>query len=103
MSRPELFIYWRCDRATEAEALKAAAQMQTALRAQHPGLQARLYRRTETTAEYSTLMETYAVAGAAFDPAVVAAIDAAAATALGRWCQGQRHVERFETVSVDPD
>lgn len=102
MSPQELFIYWRCDPAHDAEAVTAAARMQSTLRTQHPGLQTRLYRRSEAGVGHSTLMESYAAPAVGITPATVAAIDAAAA-ALNRWCQGRRHLEWFEPVSTDPD
>lgn len=102
MRRQELFIYWRCDPADEAGALKAAAQMQSTLLAHHPGLQARLYRRRGDAASDGTVMESYAVNAECFDPALMAVIDAMALTALTRWCRGPRHAEWFEYVPADP-
>ncbi|MDQ2780140.1 MAG: DUF4936 family protein [Pseudomonadota bacterium] len=103
MSRQKLFIYWRCDPADEAEALRAAAQMQGTLRLQHPGLQTRLYRRTGDTAGDGTVMERYAMDATDVDAALWAAIEAAAVSALSAWCRGPRHVEAFEVVEPSAD
>ncbi len=100
MSRHELFIYWRCDRADAAAALAATAQMQAALLAQHAVLRARLYQRVEADVAQVTVMESYSAA-AGIDASLQAAVEAAAVKALARWQQGQRHLERFEELPSD--
>jgi hypothetical protein len=96
----ELFVYWKLD-ATQAEGAAAAvAAMQVELLQSHPGLQARVYRRSDTRGETATLMETYAGPDAAgVGPAWQAAIEAAAARHLQVWCAGPRHVEAFDRLS----
>jgi hypothetical protein len=93
----ELFVYWRATLADARRAETAAAQLQAALRERHPGLVARLYRRTDSEADIATLMETY-THPAGIDQALQAAIDDAAGRALGTWCIGTRHVEVFEAI-----
>jgi hypothetical protein len=93
----ELFIYWHLASAGDAaEVLAAAQQLQQQLRLRLPGLQARLYRRSDAAAGAFTVMETYALRGG-LGPAQQALIVQAGDEALTRWCAGgQRHVEGFE-------
>ena len=93
----ELFIYWKLGEAQSAAAIRATAEMQVLLRAQHPGLQARLYRRADVKAGVMTLMEVYGHA-AGVDAGLQAAIERAAAQALHVWQDAPRHVEVFETL-----
>lgn len=93
----ELFIYWHLAQPQQAdEALGEARRLQQRLCACVPGLQARLYRRSDEAAGKVTVMETYALpAGLGPDQQVL--IEQAGDAALARWCSGQRrHVERFE-------
>jgi hypothetical protein len=59
----ELFIYYRIPVAKADEALVAVHAFQARLRARHPGLVARLLRRSESEDSLQTWMEIYA-----FDP-----------------------------------
>ncbi len=101
----ERFVWWRLQPGADAEAaLRAAAAVQRALRAQWPGLHARLYRREpEAVGRGATVMETYAwspgpaadpLGAARFELAFDAALDAAG-QALAPWCDGGRHAEVF--------
>ncbi len=93
----ELFIYWRAARADAPRAEAGAAQVQAALREEHPGLVARLYRRANSHDGTVTLMETYAHP-AGVGQSLQAAIAAAAANDLAAWCLGERHLEVFDVV-----
>jgi hypothetical protein len=96
----ELFVYWKLEAVRAEAAAAATAAMQAELLQAHPELQARVYRRTDTRGEVATLMETYACIGAAgVQPALQAAIEAAAARHLSPWCAGPRHVEAFDRLS----
>ncbi len=94
----ELFVYYRV-RVADTAAVQAAAQaMQAQLRAQHPGLIARLMRRADVPATNETWMETYAVDPAHAADGVNAALEAAidrAAIALQPLLAGPRHTEVF--------
>jgi hypothetical protein len=94
----ELFVYWKLQPDALGPALQAAAAMQAALRLRHPGLQARLMRRADDTGPLATLMETYAQPPAGLSAELQRDIASTAATQLGAWCQGQRHVELFELL-----
>jgi hypothetical protein len=59
----ELFIYYRIPVAKADEALAAVHTFQARLRVRHPGLMARLLRRSESEDSLQTWMEIYA-----FDP-----------------------------------
>lgn len=99
--RRELFVYWRVASAMAGEAHAAATALQSALRAAHPGLQARLLRRGDgPVAGAETWMETYALPSSpgGVDAALQAAIEAAAAAALAVFIDGARHVEAFEVA-----
>ena len=100
-ARRELFVYWRAA-AAAGDVRAAATALQTALRAAHPGLQARLLRRGDAAAGgVDTWMEIYAlpVSPGGIDAALQMAIDGAAAAALAGLIDGARHVEAFEVVS----
>ena len=96
----ELFVYWKVAAGAAAQAAAATADFQQSLRAQHPGLQARLLQRAEGNGLTATLMETYALPPAGVDRALQTAIEAAAVPALADWCQGRRHVEVFDAVDA---
>lgn len=95
----ELYIYFRAS-ANHAEAVQAAVTaMQSRLRAEFPGLQARLLRRTGASAGHDTWMETYAMAPTAGAVVVDDALGATLAQRAAAWCdllEGPRHVEVFE-------
>ena len=99
-ARRELFVYWRTA-AVADDVRTVAAALQAALRAAHPGLQARLLRRGDAAAGgVDTWMETYALPASSggVDTDMQAAIDGAAAAALAGLIDGARHVEAFEVV-----
>jgi len=98
----ELFVWYRVrrDRAEEARALVAA--LQRSLRAEWPGLEARLLVRDD--GETPTWMEIYSrpARSAAKDGGVDAAIEAAIAAAALRLegvIDGPRHVEAFAAIA----
>jgi len=96
----ELFVYWKLDAGRAEGAAAAVAAMQAELMRAHPGLQSRVYRRSDTRGDIATLMETYANADeAGVGAAWQAAIEAAAARHLADWCAGPRHVEAFERLT----
>ncbi|MBY0468564.1 MAG: DUF4936 family protein [Burkholderiaceae bacterium] len=101
----ELYVYYRV--ATHhADALRlAVSAMHDRLRQAHPGLQARLLRRTEALAGEDTWMETYAVPASIGVPVVAGAEgvgDALCArieheaSAWQHLRAGPRHTEVFE-------
>ena len=109
MSR-ELFIYWRVAPHALAEAVSAIQAWQAGLRVRHPGLQTRLYRRSDTAESDATVMETYALQGAeqidgalpladGIDDALHRAIVEQGAGVAAPWCLGTRHVEVFEPLA----
>ncbi|MBX3635926.1 MAG: DUF4936 family protein [Rubrivivax sp.] len=103
MSGAELFIYWHCAAARESDAVAAFSACQAALQVQHPGLRARLLRRTEDRTGRVTLMEIYVRPGG-LDEATRASLLAATAAALAGLADGPRHVEVFRPVGDDgPD
>lgn len=87
----ELFIYWHVEPAAGASALAQALAFQHALRAEHSGLEARLYRRDDPARRRITVMETYAA-----DGGLPASLQAAVLAPA--WCPGTRHLEVFEAV-----
>lgn len=99
----ELYVYYRV--ATQhADALTLAVRaMQDRLRRVHPGLQARLLRRTDNIAGEDTWMETYAApsSSGASDAAVGVSDELCArieheAAAWQHLRTGRRHTEVFE-------
>ena len=94
----ELFVYYRL-RADEAEAaLVLVRGAQAQLIAQHPGLRARLLRRTESAEGSQTWMEVYAIDTKCGFPGGDAELQAAvetAAVALLPLLDGPRHAEVF--------
>ncbi len=98
----ELFIYYRIRPGMSGSALAAVASMQDELRAAHPGLEARLLRRTDAVSGRETWMETYAAraaGGAGVDAASRAAI-ASRSAALADFIDGPRRTEPFEVVEL---
>jgi hypothetical protein len=90
----ELFVYYRIDPA-RADALQSAAvAMQDALRAQHPGLAARLLRRPGLREGLQTWMEVYTLP-AGVDAARLAIAIERDARVLAPLLIGERHVEHF--------
>ena len=103
MSR-SLYVYYRVTQAELARAVAAVQVMQTGLCARHPGLQAQVLRRVETAAAavaeagadaVVTLMEVYSAPQGVSD-ALLAEIEAAAASQGTEVRMGARHLERFE-------
>ena len=90
--KPELFIYWRTRAGAAEQAEAAVARWQASLRAAAPGLEARLYRRTDDAGSAATLMETYAGFDAALERRLRDEGDALSVP----WREGVRHVEAFE-------
>ena len=96
----ELFVYYRAQVADAAAVQTIAEAVQTALRARHPWLIARLLRRPDPRDGCHTWMETYAadpaLAPAGIDPSLQDAIDRAAAD-LQPLLASPRHTEVFVT------
>jgi hypothetical protein len=98
--RRELYVYYRVTAAAWQAALAAVRHHQQRLRAEHPGLAARVLRRAEEQADAITLMEVYRFdndASACICDALQAHIEGAA-TALAPWLIGTRHTERFDAL-----
>jgi hypothetical protein len=89
-----LFVYWRIDPARLDDTLAAVRVAQAALCAGWPGLQARLWQRSDPGVP-ATVMETYA-APEGIDAPAQARIDAAVAACV----PATRHVEAFEPADV---
>lgn len=103
MSR-SLYVYYRVTQAELARAVAAVQAMQAGLCARHPGLQAQVLRRVEAAAAavaeagadaVVTLMEVYSAPQGVSD-ALLAEIEAAAASQWTEARMGARHLERFE-------
>jgi hypothetical protein len=92
----ELFIYYRIEAAGASSALAAVHAFQQRLRQRHPGLAARILRRTdEELSDPQTWMETYsfdAPGGVTLE--LQAQIEAEAAS-LSPFLAGPRHTEAF--------
>ena len=84
-----LFVYWRIDATDLPATLVAVHAAQAQLASAWPGLQARLWQRSDPGVP-ATVMETYAAPGG-IDAAAQARIDAAVAGHV----PAQRHVEAF--------
>jgi len=101
LGKRQVFVYWRVALADTPPAMQAMRDLQRRLQDSHPGLRARLYVRSETSADDTTLMETYSVdAGAdvqGLDAVLQRHIDDAGAALLRPWLRGARHVEVFES------
>lgn len=103
MSR-ELYIYWRVRPGAEAQAVAAAAAMQSQLRLQFPHLTTRLLQRSDGS-QAPTLMEIYRHAPAGIDQVLEEAI-AAAAQRIAEYIApnegraGQRHLEVFMAIDT---
>jgi len=97
----QLFIYYRIAVADAAAAFAALQPVQQALCESHPGLQARLLRRTDVSSDgMCTLMETYRfdLPAQGVSERLQADIDAAAEAVLRPWLQGARHCEVFVEI-----
>jgi hypothetical protein len=91
----ELFIYYRIEAAGASTALATVQAFQQRLRQRHPGLAARVLRRTDETSDPQTWMETYSFDGpAGVTPDLHAQIEAEA-SALAPFLAGPRHIEAF--------
>lgn len=97
MSGPALFIYWHTSPGDAPAAEAAIRSQQARWRGQLPGLDARLYRRSDAAGDRVTLMETYAMAGG-LSAVLQARLLAEAESSLGHWALGGRHVEDFESA-----
>lgn len=89
MTGRALFVYWRIDAADLPATLLAVRAAQAQLTTAWPGLQARLWQRSDPGV-LATVMETYTAPGG-IDAAARARIDAAVACHV----PAQRHVEAF--------
>jgi len=91
----ELFIYYRIEAAGASTALATVHAFQQRLRQRHPGLVARILRRTDELSDSQTWMETYSLAGSGgVTPELQAQIEAEAAS-LSPFLAGPRHSEAF--------
>lgn len=99
-----LYVYYRVTQAELARAVDAAQAMQAGLCARHPGLHAQVLRRVEAAAVAGaaaagdavvTLMELYSTPQGV-DDALLAEIEAAAASRRPEARVSARHVELFE-------
>ncbi|MDL2336488.1 MAG: DUF4936 family protein [Pseudomonadota bacterium] len=95
----ELCIYFRAA-PDNADAVRVAVvEMQSRLRGDFPGLQARLLRRTDASRGFDTWMETYAIpsdAGSRGVTDVLGSTIERRAAAWGALLDGPRHIESFE-------
>ncbi|WP_158289044.1 DUF4936 family protein [Rubrivivax albus] len=89
MTGRALFVYWRIDAGDLPATVAAVRAAQAQLASAWPGLQARLWQRSDPGVP-ATVMETYA-APDGIDAAAQARIDAAVAGHV----PAQRHVEAF--------
>lgn len=94
----QLFIYWRVSPADLPIALQALRAWQATLKAEHPALHCRLYRRHEGSPHETTVMETYADAAPGICEALCEHIEQAGSAVLKRWLRGPRHVEVFDAL-----
>lgn len=102
MAGRELFVWYRVRHERAEEARAAIVEMQRSLRAEWPGLQARLLARDES--ETGTWMEAYSrsLPGTADDGGIDEAIEAAiaaAASSIEPLIEGARHAEAFALVA----
>lgn len=90
-----LFVYYRVPVAELSTSVACARALQAALRADHPALDAGLWRRPEPRDGAVTLMETYASRDG-IDPTLADTIERRAADA---GLPQPRHVEVFEPLA----
>jgi len=99
-SRRELYVYYRVARANVQPALQTVLAFQQDLRTAHPGLAARVLRRSEERSDGVTLMEIYAFddgRNTGIDSALRAHIEQAAA-ALTPLLSSPRQTEAFDAL-----
>jgi hypothetical protein len=99
-ARTELYVYYRVAPAHQRAALQAVRAFQQRLRREHPGLAARVLRRSAEGHEAVTLMEIYTYddgALAGVDLALRARIEAAAAL-LAPLLASPRQTESFDAL-----
>lgn len=98
MSSRRLFIYFRVARDHEVAVVAALRGLQSAWRADMPGLRCDLLRRSDEAGDAVTLMETYT-----HDDGVSVAwqqrIEIATRASLDQWLLGERHIEVFESCA----
>jgi hypothetical protein len=94
----ELFVYFRVH-VRQADAMQAAVtDMHDRLRAEFPGLQARLLKRIDASSGSETWMETYAMAPSTCVEGVTETLGATIEQRAAGWSHlldGPRHVELF--------
>lgn len=95
----ELFVYWRLASEHREPAVAAATGWISALGQRHPGLQARLYLRADSTPPWLTLMETYALPPLGIGTNLESEIRDGGTSALATWVHGERHVEVFDRLA----
>ena len=99
-SRRELYVYFRVAQANVQAALQTVLAFQQDLRTAHPGLAARVLRRSEERSDGVTLMEIYAFddgRSTGIDPVLHSRIDEVAA-ALTPLLSSPRHTEAFDAL-----
>jgi len=94
----ELYVYYCIGEAGTSEALSQVEGVFAALKAAHPGLQARLLRRVQPEKGQETWMEVYTRKGG-ITPDLQAAIEAATLE-VPRARKGARHLEAFEPLDA---
>ncbi len=97
----ELYVYFKAP-ARQADAVQAAVmEMQSRLRSEVPGLQARLLRRDKAADAVDTWMETYALpdGGAAGVTDTLGATIEQRAIAWSALRDGPRHIEVFDACA----
>ncbi len=99
----EVFVYYKVAEADVDAVRTAVDALHQALRADHPGLQARLLRRPGSSDGVVTVMELYArettpTHPGGVDAALRAAIDERA-RALQPWLKTPRHTEVFQACA----
>lgn len=95
----ELFVWYRVAEAQADPARRAVLAMQASLRAEVPGLEARLLTRNGPLSPVQTWMESYALrsSGQGVDEALEATIAARAMSLTSM--DGERHSEAFFTAT----
>jgi hypothetical protein len=99
-SRSELYVYYRVAQANAPAALQTVLGFQQRLREHHPGLAARVLRRSDARGDGVTLMEIYAFddgRSTGIDPVLHSRIDEVAA-ALTPLLSSPRHTEAFDAL-----
>lgn len=95
----ELYVYYRVAPQHADALMLAVSAMQDRLRHAHPGMQARLLRRTDEIAGVDTWMEIYALPTTTGDAGVDETTRACIEHEAAAWqhlCAGPRHTEVFE-------